>query len=70
LRAEVQIDSKGHVNLAEVRTKDYRWYLAEEDADGTIHLIPAILVPAVLQPLLPPRAIQMPIIEELPGEWE
>ena len=49
MRKEVKVDSRGHVSLTGVRTKDHVWYLAEEDPDGTIHLVPAMLVPAVLR---------------------
>lgn len=47
-RNEVKVDSRGYVNL-NFRTSRHDRYLADEDADGTIHLVPAVLVPARLK---------------------
>jgi hypothetical protein len=52
-KGEVSVSPKGHCNLSGIRTQDHTFYLGTEDADGTIHLIPAALVPARL--LLPPE---------------
>jgi hypothetical protein len=49
VRKEVKVDARGHVSLVGVRTKHHTRYLAEEDPDGTIHLMPAVLVPAILK---------------------
>lgn len=46
---EVRVDSRGHINVNFRKTKCTR-YLYEEDPDGTIHLYPAVLVPAKLLP--------------------
>jgi hypothetical protein len=47
-RTEITVTSKGHCNLSGVRTQDHSFYLATEDADGVITLVPASLVPARL----------------------
>ena len=48
-RKDVRVTGKGFVDLTGVRTQEHHWYLAEEDPDGTIHLVPAVLVPAKLR---------------------
>lgn len=45
-KGEVRVDSRGRVSLEAVRTQKHVWYLATEEADGTIILVPAALVPA------------------------
>ena len=51
-RGRVRVSKAGNANLNEVRTQDHEFYLGFEDADGTIHLVPAMLIPAaLLQPL-------------------
>ena len=58
MRKEVKVDARGHISLNGVRTKGHDRYMAEEDPDGTIHLMPMVLVPAVLKsPSGPPRYI-------------
>lgn len=52
-RKEITVNSKGQCSLSGVRTQDHRFYLGEEDPDGTITLIPAALVPARLAVTLP-----------------
>jgi hypothetical protein len=47
-KPEVLVDSRGKVSLSFRKHKHDR-YLAEEDPDGTIHLVPAVLVPARLK---------------------
>jgi hypothetical protein len=41
---EIMVDSRGRTSLARVRTRDYTRYLAREDEDGTITLVPAVTV--------------------------
>lgn len=48
MKKEVTINSRGQCNLSGVRTQSHRFYLAEENAEGVITLIPAALVPARL----------------------
>lgn len=45
---EVLVDSRGKISLG-FRKHVHDRYLAEEDPDGTIHLVPAVLVPARLR---------------------
>lgn len=45
---EVKISPHGRADLSEVRTQKHQWYLATEETDGTIILVPALLVPARL----------------------
>lgn len=45
-KEEVKVDSRGHVSLSWRSRKDYTRYLATEDQDGVITLMPAELVPA------------------------
>jgi hypothetical protein len=45
---ELIVDSRGKVSLA-FRKHNHNRYLAMEDPDGTIHLVPAVLVPAKLR---------------------
>lgn len=59
MRKEVKVDAKGHVSLVGVRTKGHDRYLAEEDPDGTIHLMPMMLVPAILKESLPQGVMEM-----------
>lgn len=66
-KSEVTVNSKGQCNLSGVRTQDHRFYLGEEDADGTITLIPASLVPARLAITLPGREV---IEKAEPLPWE
>jgi hypothetical protein len=47
---EVVVDLRGRVNLNQVRTQKHLRYLATEDPDGAIHLVPAVLVPARICP--------------------
>jgi hypothetical protein len=46
MRHEVRADGRGRVSLDGVRKQRHEWYLATEEADGTIILVPAVLVPA------------------------
>ena len=49
---EISVDARGNTSLAGVRTQPHRYYLGTEEADGTIILVPAVLVPARrLQPV-------------------
>lgn len=45
-KGEVRVDSRGRVSLESVRTQKHEWYMASEESDGTIILVPAALVPA------------------------
>ena len=58
---EVTVSPKGHCNLTGVRTQDHTFYLGREDPDGTIHLVPAALVPA--------RLLQQPAEVETGGHY-
>lgn len=53
MSSEIRVSVKGHCNLSGVRTQGHSFYLGHEEPDGTIILVPALLVPAVL---LPPPA--------------
>lgn len=44
---ELDVNWEGMISVS-WRTRRHRKYLASEDADGTIHLVPAVLVPARL----------------------
>ncbi len=44
---EVVVDERGRTSLARVRSHDYDRYTAEEYADGTIVLTPAVTISAV-----------------------
>jgi len=44
----VRVSERGHTNLSAVRTQKHEFYIGYEDPDGTIHLVPAVLVPATL----------------------
>jgi hypothetical protein len=46
MRHEVKADGRGRVSLGGVRRQRHEWYLATEEADGTIILVPSVLVPA------------------------
>ncbi len=59
MRKEVKVDSRGHVSLNGIRTKNHDRYLAEEDPDGTIHLMPMVLVPAILKESSPKASMEM-----------
>lgn len=41
---EIVVDSRGRTSLHRVRTRDYTRYIATEEEDGTITLIPAVTV--------------------------
>ena len=43
---EVRISPPGRADLSKIRKQDHEWYLGSEDPDGTIILVPAVLVPA------------------------
>lgn len=58
-RTEVEVDARERISLARVRRQKHRYYLVEEQDDGTLILTPAALVPARLHPRTPPR--QTPI---------
>lgn len=49
---EVIVDASGMASLG-FRKHGHTRYLAEEDPDGTIHLVPAVLVPARLRAPFP-----------------
>lgn len=44
---EIRVDARGHINIS-FRQHKNAWYFFGEDPDGTIHLTPAVLVPAGL----------------------
>jgi hypothetical protein len=49
-KKDMQVDSQGRVNLTGLRKKeDASWYFGYRDPDGTIRLVPAVLVPAKLK---------------------
>jgi hypothetical protein len=67
---ELDVDWEGNISLR-WRIRKHKKYLASEDADGTIHLVPAVLVPARLLDNNPLREI--PVIRDqfaLPEPWE
>lgn len=50
MKKDIRVDARGHVNLAGLRKEeDASWYFGHRDPDGTIHLVPAMLVPAKLE---------------------
>ena len=52
-KKDMQVDSQGRVNLTGLRKQeDASWYFGYRDPDGTIRLVPAVLVPA--------RKLQLP----------
>lgn len=65
-RGEVKVGPRGEVNLSKVRTQEHRFYLAHEEADGTIILVPAMVVPA--RRLERPRA-PGEVMEKLQDEY-
>ena len=63
---EVRVDARGHISLGFRKHKEHRLYLVSEDPDGTIHLIPATVVPA--RPKIPMSMGSVP--EGKPeGDW-
>ena len=53
MKREVGIDWLGRADLSAVRTQDHVRYLASEDADGTITLVPLARARIPLIPLIP-----------------
>ena len=49
-KKDIRVDARGHVSLLGIRQEgDSVWYFGHRDPDGTIHLVPALLVPAKLK---------------------
>jgi len=54
-KKDIRVDARGHVSLLGIREEgDATWYSGHRDPDGTIHLVPALLVPARLKETAPP----------------
>jgi hypothetical protein len=50
MKKDIRVDARGHVSLLGLRKEgDSAWYFGHRDPDGTIHLVPAMLVPAKLK---------------------